>query len=323
MLKKAFVIPSAFTLLLMLFTFAACEKEDTTGPDDVMGSLSVEITDAPIDDASVEGVFVTVTEVKIDGQAIEGFEPKTIDIKAYQEGKVALLAATDLAAKTYSSISLVLDHTTDAAGNAPGCYVMTTDGTKEALMLGAATTTELTLNGQNITIEDSQMTEVVIDFDLRKAIKREGQNAYDFVAGSELAASLRVVAKASAGTIAGTVSNWDTYADKVIVYAYEKGSLDVNAETQASGDGQLKFTNAITSVEAKGDGSFELHFLESGDYELYFAGYNDDDQDGQFELAGSLSVDLDLLGDLDLGLVSVTANSSTRVDLSVIGLLPL
>lgn len=323
MLKKAFVIPSAFTLLLMLFTFAACEKEDTTGPGDAMGSLSVEITDAPIDDASVEGVFVTVAEVKIDGQTIEGFEPKTIDIKAYQEGNVALLAETDLAAKTYSSISLVLDHTADAAGNAPGCYVMKTGGTKEALMLGAASTTELTLSGQNITIEDSQTTDVVIDFDLRKAIKREGQDAYDFVAGSELAASLRVVAKASAGTITGTVSNWDTHADKVIVYAYNKGTLDVNAETQGSGDGQLKFSNAVTSVQAKGDGSFELHFLEAGDYELYFAGYEDNDQDGQFELAGSLSVDLDLLGDLDLGLISVTANSSTRVDLSIIGLLPL
>jgi Zn-finger domain-containing protein len=76
-------------------------------------------------------------------------------------------------------------------------------------------------------------------------------------------------------------------------------------------------------VEAKADGSFELHFLESGDYELYFAGYEDDDQDGQFELEGSLSVDLDLLGDLDLGLIEVEANSSTRVDLTIIGLLPL
>lgn len=323
MLKKAFVIPSAFTLLLMLFTFAACEKDDTTGPGDAMGSMSIEITDAPIDDASVEGVFVTVAEVKIDGQTVEGFEPKTIDIKAYQEGNVALLAETDLAAKTYSSISLVLDHTTDAAGNAPGCYVMTTDGTKEALSAGAQTMTELTLTGQNITVEDNQTAEVVIDFDLRKAIKREGQDAYDFVTGSELAASLRVVAKASAGTIEGSVANWDNHADKVIVYAYNKGTLDVNTETQASGDGQLKFQNAVTSVEAKADGSFELHFLNEGDYELYFAGYEDNDQDGKFELSGSLSIDLDLLAGLDLNGISVSANSSTRVDLSVIGILPL
>ena len=27
------------------------------------------------------------------------------------------------------------------------------------------------------------------------------------------------------------------------------------------------------------DESFELHFLEAGDYELYFGGYDDDDQD--------------------------------------------
>lgn len=307
----------------MLFTFAACEKDDPTTGSDAMGTMSIEITDAPIDDASVQGVFVTVTEVKIDGQSIAGFEPKTIDIKAYQEGNVALLVESDVAAKTYSSISLVLDHTTDASGNAPGCYVMKTDGTKEALMAGAQNTTELTLNGQNITVDENQTSEVVIDFDLRKAIKREGQDAYDFVAGTELAASLRVVTKASAGTITGTVSNWNNFADKVVVYAYKKGTLDVNAETQASGDGQLQFTNAVTSVAAKSNGNFELHFLEAGDYELYIAGYEDNDQDGQFDLAGSLSVDLDLLGSLDLGLLSVDASTSTRVEVTIIGILPL
>ncbi|PHN07724.1 hypothetical protein CRP01_06015 [Flavilitoribacter nigricans DSM 23189 = NBRC 102662] len=307
----------------MLFTFASCEKDDTTGPDGARGTMSIEITDAPIDDASVQGVFVTVADVKIDGQSVEGFTSKTIDIKAYQEGNVALLAETDLTAKTYSSISLVLDHTTDASGSAPGCYVLKTDGTKEALMAGAQNTTELTLNGQNIIVEDNQTAEVVIDFDLRKAIKREGQDAYDFVAGSDLAASLRVVTKASAGTITGKVSQWDNYADKVVVYAYKKGTLDANAETQGSGDGQLKFTNAVTSVQAKADGSFELHFLEEGDYELYFAGYEDDDQDGQFELKGSLSIDINLLAGLDLSLIDVEANSSTTVNVTIIGILPL
>lgn len=321
MLKSVFVIPKAFTFLFILFTFAACEKEDTNGSDDAMGSLSIEITDAPIDDTSVEGVFVTVSEVKIDGQAIEGFQSKTIDIKAYQEGRVALLAETELAAKTYTSISLVLDHTTDASGNTPGCYVMKTDGSKEVLMAGSQDMTELTLSGQEIMVEDSKKSEIVIDFDLRKAIKREGQDAYDFVAGNELAASLRVVGKTSAGTISGTISDWSSHADKVIVYAYKKGTLDVGTETQGSGDGQLQFKNAVTSVEAKVDGNFELHFLESGDYEVYLAGYKDEDQDGRFELEGRLSIDP--VGSADLSTIAVEANNSTRLDLSIIGILPL
>lgn len=320
MLKKAFVIPIT-CLLLMMFTFAACEKDDTTGPEDGMGRLSIEMTDAPIDDASVQAVFVTVVDVKVDGQSVEGFQPKTIDIKAYQQGKVVLLTETDLAAKSYSSISLVLDHAADASGNAPGCYVMKTDGTKEALMAGAQTSTELILNGQNIDVQENQTANLVIDFDLRKSIKREGQDAYDFVTGSELAAALRVVAKASAGTITGKVSNWDAHADKVVVYAYKKGSLNANTETQGSGDGQLQFKNAVTSAQASADGSFSLHFLEAGDYELYFAGYEDNDQDGRFELKGSLSIDL--ISSIDLSTISVEANSSTRIDLNIIGLLPL
>lgn len=323
MLRKAFVIPSAFTLLLMLFTFAACEKDDTTDPDGAKGQLSIEMTDAPIDDASVQGVFVTVTDVKIDGASVEGFQAQTIDIKAYQEGNVALLIDTEVAAKTYSSLTLVLDHETDASGNAPGCYVLTTDGTKETLMAGAQSVTELTINRADFTVEEDQMTEVVVDFDLRKAVKYENDTSYDFVTATELAAALRVVAKAEAGTIEGKVENWSNHAEKVVVYAYEKGSFDMNAETTASGDGQLQFSNAVTSTQAKADGSFELHFLESGDYELYFAGYEDNDQDGKFELEGSLS--LEILGNigLDLGAISVSASSSTTVDLSVIGILPL
>lgn len=321
MLKKAFVIPSAFTLLLMMFTFAACEKDDTGPNDGAMGKLNIEMTDAPIDDASVEGVFVTVTEIKVDGQVVEGFEPKTIDVKAYQEGKVALLANADVAAKSYSSITLVLDHATDASGNAPGCYVLTTGGGKEALMAGAQTITELTINGTNFVVEEGQTANLVVDFDLRKAVKYENNTSYDFVSGAELAAALRVVVKASTGTIEGEVNNWSNHAEKVIVYAYKKGTFNASVETQAQGDSQLQFTNAVTSVQAKADGSFSLHFLESGDYELYFAGYDDSDQDGKFELKGSLAIDL--LAGIDLSAVTVNANSSTRIDLSIIGILPL
>ncbi|MCB0634800.1 MAG: DUF4382 domain-containing protein, partial [Lewinella sp.] len=302
MLRKAFVIPSAFTLLMLLFTFSACEKDDTTSPG-AKGQLSVEITDAPIDDASVQGVFVTVVDLKIDGESIEGFQAQTIDIKAYQEGNAALLVDADVAAKTYSSLTLVLDHDTDASGNAPGCYVLTTNGTKETLMAGAQNLTELTVSRTDFTVEEDQMTEVVVDFDLRKAVKYENDTSYDFVTASELVAALRIVAKAEAGTIEGEVDNWSNHADKVVVYAYKKGTFDVNTETTASGDGQLTFTNAVTSAQAKADGSFELHFLEAGDYELYFAGYDDTDQDGKFELKGSLS--LEILGNvgLDLGAI--------------------
>lgn len=323
MLRKAFVIPSAFTLLMMLFTFSACEKDDTTGPDDARGQLSIEITDAPIDDASVESVFVTVTDVKIDGVSLEGFQAQTIDIKAYQQGNVALLIDTEVAAKTYSSLTLVLDHDTDASGASPGCYVLTTDGTKETLMAGAQNVTELTINRADFTVEQDQTTEVVVDFDLRKAVKYENDTSYDFVTAAELAAALRVVAKEEAGTIEGKVENWSNHAEKVVVYAYQKGSFDMNTETTASGDGQLEFANAVTSVQANTDGTFELHFLESGEYELYFAGYEDSDQDGKLELKGSLSLEILTTIGLDLGAVSVSANSSTNVDLSVIGIIPL
>lgn len=127
--------------------------------------------------------------------------------------------------------------------------------------------------------------------------------------------------KASVGTIEGTVAGWSKHADKVIVYAYEKGSFDVDAETQGSGDGNLQFKNAITSVQANANGNFELHFLEAGDYELYFAGYDDDDQDGQFEWKGKRS--FDILAGIDLNVILVEADRSTRLELTIISILPL
>jgi hypothetical protein len=36
--------------------------------------LKIELTDAPIDDTRVEGVFVTIADVKVDGQSLEGIQ---------------------------------------------------------------------------------------------------------------------------------------------------------------------------------------------------------------------------------------------------------
>lgn len=316
MLKRAFVIPNTFIILMALFTFSACEQDDpTTGEGS--GRVSIEMTDAPIDDAQVQGVFVTVAEVKVDGQTIEGFQPKTIDIKAYQQGSVVLLTDSEVDAKAYSSISLVLDHATDASGNSPGCYVLTTDGTKDKLQVGANDRSELTLTGNNFEVEENQTTNLVVDFDLRKSVRRDGADEYEFVAGNDLAAALRVVTREETGTVAGQASAWEAHADKAIVYAYRKGTFNANAETS----GEVQFKNAVTSAELSNNGSYELHFLEAGEYDLYFAGYEDNDQDGKFELKGSLTVDL--LGAVNLNTVTVDAKSTTRFDLTVVGILPL
>ena len=70
-----------FAALLFISFFTACDDEDvvvTTGE----GRFALEITDAPVDDPSIQGVFVTVADVKIGGASVEGFSRTTVEISA-------------------------------------------------------------------------------------------------------------------------------------------------------------------------------------------------------------------------------------------------
>jgi uncharacterized lipoprotein NlpE involved in copper resistance len=54
------------TLLSLLAVLAMGCNND--GNPDMEGTVTMKVTDAPVDDAEVRGVFVTVTEVRIDGR---------------------------------------------------------------------------------------------------------------------------------------------------------------------------------------------------------------------------------------------------------------
>jgi len=309
-LKMLFVLALSFSLF-------QCNNDDN-GSDTMEGEVMLEITDAPIDDPNVEAVFVTVSEVKIDGKTYEGFYGKqTIDIKALQNGKTEVLGLGNLEAGSYNNISLVLDYDSDASGSSPGCYVLTSDQSKIDLNAGSSMTQEIVVKQGDFEVTDNQTSEIVLDFDLRKAIRYEGNNKddYRFKSDAELENSLRFVSKAEAGNITGNCDRNNFNYDKIVVYAYEKGSFDANTET----GGEAKFENAVTSAAVTANGDYQLSFLQQGDYELIFAGYNEDN-DGNLSLQGQLQ--LNVLLNADIGNVSVGAESSTTVNVLITGLLP-
>lgn len=296
----------------MLF-FTACKKDEN---ESASGQLNLEITDGPIDDASVKGVFVTVAEVKVDGQTFSGFSgKKTINLLSYQQGNVAALGLGELQAGTYQNISLVLDHASDASGNSPGCYVLTADNLKHELAAGANQTLVLT---KNFTVNGGQTTHLVIDFDLRKAIQYEngGSDKYEFVATADLQAALRLMVKNTTGSIDGTCQNSLITTDKIIVYAYKKGQF--NREVEVQSQNGVSFKNAVASAVVGNDNHYHLAFLESGEYELHFAAYRDNNSDGRLEFQGTLLLSslVNLLG------IQVGAESETRVEVLVTGILP-
>ncbi len=310
-------------MIVSVFAFSQCEKDDPNPGDGATGQLQVEITDAPVDDANVKGVFITVAEVRVNGTKIDGFTSQTIEISSYQNGVTEILANAEVDAKSYSQVTLVLDNEQDENGGSPGNYVVNLDGSKDDLTLSASgeAMTEITFSGSEFTVPEDGTNTIVIDFDLRKSIQREAGEGYAFVTDAELNAALSVKEKLETGTISGQVNSWANFSEKLIVYAYKKGTLNAAAEVQGQGASEVQFSNAITSAEVASDGSFELHFLEAGEYELYFAAYDDEGGDGTFELQGNLLFDL-ITG---LSINDITLDASAKVEITILatGIVPL
>ena len=308
---------SRLGLLLGLILFVSCSEDDCideTGTGTEGNSTAVYITDSPVDEANVEAVFITVSEVKINGTAIEGFNKTTLEISSLTEGQTELLGELDLDAGTTSDISLMLADT-DASGNGPGNYVMTTGGAKEEL----AAASEININDQAEIFGDTQ-NEIVLDFDLRKSLKHDGES-YSFVSESQLENNIRVVNKMNTGIVTGNVDNTsEANGDVVVAYAYKEGAFD-ESESCANSEG-VHFSNAVSSsVVSDSNGEFEIHFLEEGDYELHFASYSDEDQDGKLEF--SSMVEANTASNLDFSGFAVEANSEVNLQISFTGLLGL
>ena len=298
-----------------LVSFVACS--DNTAPSG-KGEVDFEITDAPSDDANIKGVIVTVAEVRVNGQAISGFAKQTIDLKAYQEGSTKLLGSAEMDAKTYSNMTLVLDLDTDANGNSPGCYVLTNDGAKFKLKSSTSGKHEIVMNHAWKVAADAK-TKVVMDFDLRKSIRYSDDASirYSFVSDQNLNAAVRVVTRESSGTIKGSFEDESSSnAEKIVVYAYKKGSFNAATETEAQGVDKIMFAKAIGSAEVKGGltgQTYTLAFLEEGEYELHFVAYNKNSENGRFTYAARLQSETNVDGSIS-NLIRVRAGAA--VDLS-------
>ncbi len=297
-----------FSCLVILFP--ACNKSNEPIGK---GEAEFQITDAPSDDPSIKGVFVTVADVKVDGKSVSGFTKQTIDLKAYQEGNTKVLGTAQLDAKAYSTVTLVLDADADANGNSPGCYVLTTDDSKYKLR--SSGTIEVMIS-KSWNVSANSKSTIIMDFDLRKAVRTMSDPAvrYNFVSNDNLQLAIRLMSHDRVGTINGSYSEQTSInADKIIVYVYKKGSFNATTETQAQGDDGIFFENAMTSDEVKAglvSKTFTLAFLESGDYELHFAAYGKDAATNRFIFQTMLKSQTSTSGDF------ITVQSGITITIS-------
>jgi len=266
--------------LIALVGMVSCSKDDDAAMEGESYNTSFEVTDAPIDYAEVEAVFVTISNLSVDGKSLEGFNATTVNLAALVNGETKTLGNLDLQAKSYSNIVFELDFDKDVNGDAPGCYVKKVNGEKDALV---ASSNKITINDTFEVLANADNV-IVIDFDLRKTIQEEEDGLskdFNFVTMAELTAGIRTVNTELTGKISGSANDANNTSDKIIVYAYKKGTFNADIETKGKGESEVTFANAVTSAEVKGlSGSYSLDFLEEGEYELIFASYNEDDNNG-------------------------------------------
>jgi hypothetical protein len=313
--KKFFFIPTLVLTATIIFT--SCETEEPLPTP--KAKVNFELTDAPADDANITAVFVTVASVDVDGEPISDFVGKqTIDLLSFQNGNTKALGSGQLEIGDYDRISLTLDFDADADGNSPGCYVLTDDNVKHPLT--STGEQALNLSGLSFSAIEGQEKTMVMDFDVRKAVKYQDSgddtDQYDFVTTSEMESSIRVVDKSRTLSISGQIDNpLGTGGDYVVAYVYEKGDFNEETETNPQGASGIEFKNAITSALVDASGNYELSFLEAGEYELYFVTYEAEptgEEPDRRTASGFLQVNsltsLNLLGlELEAG-VDITIN---------------
>lgn len=308
-------IVSRLFLMLIFVGTISCSNDDD-GATSQSSDTKFYITDAPTDNTNVSGVVVTIADVKVNGVSVENFTRTTIDLMQYQNGLTQLLGDLELQSGNYANIELVLDYDVDASGNTPGAYVELVNGAKDEIQAAA---NSIVIN-DGFQILPSLTNNIVLDFDIRKAITTDGSGNFELVTMGELSNSIRIVNQELSGEISGIVTDTQNSSERIIVYAYEAGTFDANVETQGQGASNIMFANAITSATVNEfSGNYELNFLNNGDYELHFVSYNDTDNDGEFEFNAML--DVESAAGIDLGNINVSSEANIDIAVTVMGTL--
>ncbi|HNP17943.1 MAG TPA: DUF4382 domain-containing protein [Fulvivirga sp.] len=262
-------------ILLALFAFA-CSDSNEAGK----GKASISITDAPIDDANVKAVWITVIGVEANGpdgwNTVETFDtPVKIDLLSYQNGEAYFLTDGEITAGSYSEVRLLLDiqEKIDGQVQNPGCYIEYNDGTPDKpLFVPSGGQSGYKAKG-NFDVPAGGVVAITLDFDVRKAVVATG-NEGKYI----LKPTVRLVANQNAGMIKGDFDAEGNSYSKVVVFAYANGTFN-DSEMDEPTDEEVRFSNAVSSSVITSTNQYTLAFMESGSYDLYFVEF---DENGEF-----------------------------------------
>ncbi len=251
-----------FLPFFALFLFTGCEKDGNTG------TLNLSITDAPIDDADVTGVWLNITEIQYhmsddEWYTFEGFDgPKEFNLLELTNGVSELLGSFEMEAGTYTQLRFMLDAPVmgGAAHNNPGCYIEFADGSTEQLFVPSGHQSGWKAVGA-FTVPANGTVDITADFDARKSVIKTGVGNYI------LKPTIRLMVDNQAGQISGGITNIPEGTD-IVVFAYEDDTYEASEADEPANDTIPRFPNAVTSGIADDEGSYHLVYLAPTTYDL-------------------------------------------------------
>lgn len=293
---------------------------DGSSTDSGSGSLTVGVTDAPVDDA--EHVYVQFSSITLkpsgvdeeddaeaeaegndegtgnngDGPPFETItfdEPRRIDLLDQQHGNSALLIEDEaVPAGDYEWIRLGVD-------SGQGESVIVIDGGENDLRIPSGAQTGLKLVTP-FTVENGGTLDLTIDFDLRKSVVATGNG--EFI----LKPALRLVRTDETGEIA--VSATETYVSnnqcgsdpgKNAVYVFEGDVVPDDVD----GNEPDPITTVLDSDDSDGKFTGTAGFLEPGTYTVtYVCDAEDDDPSADEDDNGGLTfLDIDDAVEVEAG----------------------
>lgn len=265
MKKVHFLISILATAFFMLSLNGCGGGSTSTSAAATTGTVALSLTDAPLDNVDVTGVYVTFTGLRYKyadtnesdendtgWEDVTLSEPRTVNLLDLQDGKTTLLNQVELPAGEIDHVRFVLD--TDK------CYVEMLHEANETLIVPSGAQTGYKSIG-GFTIPAGGRVNVTADFDVRKSlVVNKNKNL--------LKPTIKIINNVEVGEINGTVS--DANDSSVIIYSYTDGTYAENNDSNVTPD----FIDAISSTKVS-SGTYMLPWLTVGIYDLVVVEYDD------------------------------------------------
>jgi hypothetical protein len=153
----------------------ACDTDSpTTPPGGEVGSLTIAMTDAPVDDIAELWVWVSGIDIKPAGGPLVRLRPPEMeggpyDLLALRNGVSTILADAEVIAEDYQFIEIELDQERS--------FVVERDRPEAELPLQIASG-KAKINGATFRVRPDRTTHVLFDFDAERSLTRKGNGDY-------------------------------------------------------------------------------------------------------------------------------------------------